>query len=114
LLVVVALLCGANTQRSYARWAHDAGRPTLRRLGSTRARGSSRTTLDRLFQRVDVPAGEDASTTRTGTAPQALAILRNLTISLLHRWHRPDITAARQYFAAHPTALLKRLGRADL
>jgi hypothetical protein len=27
-----------------------------------------------------------------------------------HRWKRPDITAARQYIAAHPAALFRRLG----
>ncbi len=53
--------------------------------------------------------GEDASTTHTGTAPEALAAFRNLAISLLHRWKRPDITAARQYFAGHPGALLRHL-----
>lgn len=57
----------------------------------------------------DVVFGEDASTTRTGTAPEALAAFRNLAIGLLHRWRRPDITAARQYFASHPGALFRRL-----
>lgn len=57
----------------------------------------------------DAVFGEDAATTRTGTAPQALAAFRNLAISLLHRWRRPDITAARQYFAGHPAALFRRL-----
>jgi predicted transposase YbfD/YdcC len=57
----------------------------------------------------DAVFGEDASTTRTGTAPEALAACRNLAISLLHRWGRPDITAARQYFAGHPAALVRRL-----
>lgn len=57
----------------------------------------------------DVVFGEDASTTRTGTAPEALAAFRNLAISLLHRWRRPHITAARQYFASHPAALFRRL-----
>jgi hypothetical protein len=58
----------------------------------------------------DVVFGEDASTTRTGTAPEALAALRNLALALLHRWRRPDVTAARQYYASHPTALCRRLG----
>ncbi len=57
----------------------------------------------------DVVFGEDAATTRTGTAPEVLAAFRNLAISLLHRWRRPDITAARQSFAAHPGALFRRL-----
>lgn len=57
----------------------------------------------------DVVFGEDASTTRTAHAPQALAALRNLAISLLHRCRGPDITAARQFYASHPAALFRRL-----
>lgn len=58
----------------------------------------------------DVVFGEHASTTHTGAAPQALAALRNLAISLLRRWHRPDINAARQFFANQHAALFCRLG----
>lgn len=58
----------------------------------------------------DVIFGEDASTTRTGTAPQALAAFRNLALSLLHRWKHPAVTAAREFYASHPAALLRRLG----
>ena len=57
----------------------------------------------------DVVFGEDASTTHTAHAPHALAILRNLALSLLHRWHGHDVTATRQHYAAHPTSLLRRL-----
>ena len=57
----------------------------------------------------DVVFGEDASTTHTGTAPQAFAAFRNLALSLLHRWHHPHLTAAREYYATHPAALLRRL-----
>ena len=60
----------------------------------------------------DCVFGEDGSTTRTGHAPHALAILRNLAIGLLHCWHRPAITAARDYFGTHPTVLFRRLGLA--
>ena len=56
----------------------------------------------------DVVFAEDASTTRTGHASQALAVFRNLALSLLHRWRRHDITAARQFYAAHPAALFRR------
>jgi predicted transposase YbfD/YdcC len=58
----------------------------------------------------DVVFGEDASTTYTGPAPQAAAALRNLALSLLRAWHRPDITAARQYYASHPAAHFLQLG----
>ena len=62
----------------------------------------------------DVVFGEDACTTRTGTAPEALAAFRNLAIALLHHWKRPHITAARQYFAGHPAALFRRLHLAPI
>jgi predicted transposase YbfD/YdcC len=62
----------------------------------------------------DAVFGEDQSTTRAGSAPQALAALRNLALSLLHLWGRHDVTAARQHFATHPAALLTRLGRRRL
>jgi hypothetical protein len=50
----------------------------------------------------------------TGAAPEALAAFRNLAISLLHRWQRPAITAARQDFANHPAALIRSLRGAPL
>lgn len=58
----------------------------------------------------DVVFGEDHATTRTAHAPQALAACRNLVISLLHLWQRPDITAARADFASHPAALFRQFG----
>jgi predicted transposase YbfD/YdcC len=58
----------------------------------------------------DVVFAEDASTTHTAHAPQALAVFRNLALSLLHRWRGHDITAARQYYAGHPAALFRCLG----
>ena len=57
----------------------------------------------------DVVFAEDAATTRTHHAPQALAVFRNLALSLLHRWRHRHITAARQFYAAHPAALFRRL-----
>jgi predicted transposase YbfD/YdcC len=64
----------------------------------------------------DAVFGEDKSTTRAGAAPQALAALRNLALSLLHLWGRRDVTAARQFFATHHHTLLSRLriGRSRL
>jgi predicted transposase YbfD/YdcC len=57
----------------------------------------------------DTVFGEDRSTTRTAHAHQALAAFRNLALSLL-RWLRDaPITAAREYFASHPSALLRLL-----
>jgi hypothetical protein len=61
-----------------------------------------------------VVCGEDARTTRTDTAPEALAAFRNLAIALLHLWKRPHIAATRQYFAGHPAALFRRLRLAPI
>jgi predicted transposase YbfD/YdcC len=57
----------------------------------------------------DMDFGEDANTTHTGSAPQAFAAFRNLVLSLLHRWRHRNLTAAREYYASHPTALFRRL-----
>ena len=56
--------------------------------------------------------GEDAATTRTAHAHQALAALRNLALSLLHLWHGSVVTAAREYYAGHVGVLFRRLGLA--
>lgn len=57
----------------------------------------------------DVPFGEDRSRLRTGDAPQILACLRNLVLTLLHRAGHNAIAAARQHFAAHPPHALALL-----
>jgi len=57
----------------------------------------------------DVTFGEDRSRLRTGDAPQILACLRNLTITLLHRAGHTAIAAARRHFAAHPATALALL-----
>ena len=41
---------------------------------------------------------------------QAFAALRNLVIALIHLWRGSHITAAREYYAGHPTELLHPLG----
>jgi hypothetical protein len=50
----------------------------------------------------DVTFGEDHCRLRTGDAPQILAALRNLVITLIHRWGSCQIAASRRHFAAHP------------
>jgi predicted transposase YbfD/YdcC len=60
----------------------------------------------------DVVFGEDQATIHTAHAAQALAALRNLAISLLHHSRGGRITAARQYYAAHPAVLFRHLGLA--
>lgn len=58
----------------------------------------------------DVVFGEDAATTRSGRAAQALAAFRNLALSLIHLWIGPGITAAREYYATHLRVLFRHLG----
>lgn len=62
----------------------------------------------------DVVFGEDRATTRTGAAHQVFAVFRNLALSLIHLWRGPDITAAREFFAARPAALLRHLFRSPI
>jgi predicted transposase YbfD/YdcC len=50
----------------------------------------------------DVTFGEDRSHLRTGHAPQILAALRNLALTLIHRTGSHAIAASRRTFAAHP------------
>ena len=60
----------------------------------------------------DVSFGEDRSRLRTGSAPQIMAALRNLTITLIRRNGSSQIAASRRHFASHPreafTFLLQR------
>src|SRR5437868_7212889 len=50
----------------------------------------------------DVSFGEDRSRLRTGSAPQMMAALRNLAITLIHRTGSSHIAASRRHFASHP------------
>jgi hypothetical protein len=49
----------------------------------------------------DVTFGEDACRMRSGAAPQALASLRNVVITLLNRARHSNKAAALRFFAAH-------------
>lgn len=57
---------------------------------------------NRLHYVRDVSFGEDRSRLRTGSAPQIMAALRNLAITLIHRRGSSQIAASRRRFAAHP------------
>ncbi len=57
----------------------------------------------------DVTFGEDRSRLRTGNAPQILAALRNLVITLIHRSGSHEIAASRRAFAYHPRRALALL-----
>ncbi len=50
----------------------------------------------------DVTFGEDRSRLRTGSAPQILAALRNLALTLIHRSGSSLVAATRRHFASHP------------
>jgi hypothetical protein len=54
----------------------------------------------------DVTLGEDACRVRSGTAPQALAALRNLVVYLLGQASAKSKAAALRRFAAHPQEAL--------
>ena len=54
----------------------------------------------------DVTFGEDASQVRSGSAPQAMAELRNASLTLIRRsGHKPR--PAREVFAARPWAAIR-------
>jgi predicted transposase YbfD/YdcC len=57
----------------------------------------------------DVTFGEDAARLRTGAAPQIMAAVRNLVITLIRRTGTTQIAAYRQHLRAHPTTALRLL-----
>lgn len=60
----------------------------------------------------DVTLGEDASQVRTGSAPQVLAALRNVVLSVLRRRGTKNIAAALRHNGWQPRAALTILGLA--
>ncbi len=58
----------------------------------------------------DVTFAEDASQVRTGTAPRAMASLRNLAIAMLHASGHRNIAAALRRNARDATRVLPLLG----
>ncbi len=59
----------------------------------------------------DVTFGEDRSRLRSGVAPQVLATLRNLAITLIHRTGTTHIAETRRTFSHHPALALDLLFR---
>lgn len=59
----------------------------------------------------DVTFGEDRSRLRSGNAPQVLAALRNLAITLIHRTGTSHIAATRRAFSHDPALALDLLFR---
>lgn len=58
----------------------------------------------------DVTYREDASRIRTGTAPRAMASLRNLAIGLARLIGWTNIAAATDHYRSHPADALQLLG----
>lgn len=58
----------------------------------------------------DVTFDEDRSTVRSGNAPQAMAAIRNLAISLFRLRKEPNIAAAQRKYAARPDLAFTALG----
>jgi hypothetical protein len=56
------------------------------------------------------PVSEDVSQVRTGTAPRAMASLRNLAIGILRAHGHHNIAAALRYNARDATRVLPLLG----
>ena len=65
---------------------------------------------NRVFWVRDVTMDEDRSQVRTGAAPQIMAGLRNLIISLLRMEKEPNIAAALRRCAAKPHHPLSLVG----
>ncbi|MCA1598161.1 MAG: ISAs1 family transposase [Chloroflexi bacterium] len=57
----------------------------------------------------DVTFGEDASRLRSGEAPQIMAALRNLALTLIHRAGHTAIAAYRRHLSTHPSKALRLL-----
>jgi predicted transposase YbfD/YdcC len=57
----------------------------------------------------DVTFGEDRSRLRCGHAPQIMAALRNLALTLIRRTGTTAIAAYRRHLAAHPARALRLL-----
>src|SRR5256714_1668468 len=57
----------------------------------------------------DVTFGEDAARVRTGAAPQIMAAVRNVVITLIRRTGTTHIAAYRQHLRTHPTKALRLL-----
>lgn len=58
----------------------------------------------------DVTLGEDASRIRSGTAPQAMAAIRNLIVAVLQRAGMTNRAAGVRQFAWHPDRAAQALG----
>jgi predicted transposase YbfD/YdcC len=56
-----------------------------------------------------VTEGSDRSQLRSGTAPELMAALRNLVITLIHRQGSDQIAVTRRQFAYHPCRALELL-----
>jgi hypothetical protein len=66
---------------------------------------------NRLHRVRDVSMGEDACAVASGSAPQALAALRNAVLSVLRQSNVANVARALRHYAAHPGEALALLAR---
>jgi hypothetical protein len=66
--------------------------------------------IEALHHLRDVTFAEDASQVRIGTAPRAMASLRNLAIGILRRHGHRNLAAALRYYARDATRVPPLLG----
>jgi predicted transposase YbfD/YdcC len=57
----------------------------------------------------DVTLREDASRIRKGSAPQVMAILRNIIVFVCERFKHKSVAAATRHYVCHPEKALKVL-----
>ena len=62
-----------------------------------------------LHWQLDVTFGEDRSRLRSGAAPQIMAALRNLALTLIRRTGTTQIAAYRQHLRSRPATALRFL-----
>jgi hypothetical protein len=122
-LAAAAVAAGARSFTAIGEWAADAPQRVLARLGTRfdprrdRHVAPDETTVRRVLSSIDggslvrdTTYREDASRARTGTAPRAMASLRNLAISTLRTAGHSSIAAALRHMARNPTRPLTLFG----
>jgi hypothetical protein len=87
-----------------------ANRDRVRGHQPHRRPGPPRWGIEALHHIRDTTFAEDASRVRTGTAPRAMASLRNLAIGVLHAHGHRNLAAARRRNARDATRVLPLLG----
>ncbi|MER7773038.1 hypothetical protein [Kitasatospora sp. NPDC096140] len=122
-LAACAVLAGVKSLAAISEWVADAPPTVLAALGVTslRPRQAAPAELaswvrghwgieNRLHHVRDTTFAEDASRVRTGSAPRAMASLRNLAIGALRHASHDNIAARLRHHARDPCRSLATLG----